>query len=163
MSVSEKIEIRITELLEFEIDNVLNAVRENMIKNDQRVTGKTENSLRKEVIKVSSGINGTLWGANYIDTLEVGISPDEASKKDFKTQGDDLAKWAQAKFGMNEKESVVMGFATATTMRAQGSALFRSPNKLNVYSNERKDLYDRISDAILEIYKQEKVLEDELQ
>ena len=158
MSVTEKIEARITELLEFEIDNISNAVRENMIKNDQRVTGKTENSLRKEVTRVSSGINGILWGANYIDTLEVGISPDEARKQDFTNLATKLHEWYEMKSGL--QEHIKMGFAMAQMQVSYGSALFRSPNKLNVYSNERKDLYDRISDAILEIYKQEKILEE---
>ena len=50
-----------------------------MAANNQVVTGKTANSLRVDV----SGNEGILWGAEHIDTLETGISPQRSNMESF--------------------------------------------------------------------------------
>ena len=66
---------RVSDVLIRNLEATKEDVKKSMAANNQVVTGKTANSLRVDV----SGNEGILWGAEHIDTLETGISPQRSN------------------------------------------------------------------------------------
>ena len=70
---------RVSDVLRRNLEATKEDVKKSMAANNQVVTGKTANSLRVDV----SENEGILWGAEHIDTLETGISPQRSNMESF--------------------------------------------------------------------------------
>lgn len=135
---------------EFEFSRV--KIIENMVRNNQMVTGKTANSLRVETTENE----GVLWGADYFDTLETGISPFQSRQNPFSFTYYKLKSWYHQKgITNNAGDDSRIGMATVN-QREIGSVLFRKTGGTptgNVFRKEInplvKNIGDRIGDKII--------------
>ena len=140
------------------LDTTIEAIKQNMARNNQVVTGKTQNSLRKEV----DGSEGAIIGLDHIDTLELGISPQRSQMESWVTTWNGLFKWYDAKFSFSDIQ-IRSKLATSATsnQKEKGSVLFRKlqgGRQGNVYSNEIQPLSDRIMNEISDIFINTKIL-----
>ena len=147
---------RVSDVLRRNLEITKEDVKKSMAANNQVVTGKTANSLRVDV----SGNEGILWGAEHIDTLETGISPQRSNMESWTKTWAGLFHWVQNK-GFIYDMSKASSFATRATeiQREQGSVLFRAGGRFNVYSDKVEPLVERIKDELGEIIINTKILE----
>lgn len=140
---------------EFEFSRV--KIIENMVRNDQMVSGRTANSLRVETTEKE----GVLWGADYFDTLETGISPFESNKHPFSFTYYKLKSWYHQKgITNNASDDSRIGMATVN-QREIGSLLFRSTKGTptgNVFRKEINPLVTNIGNRIGDLIINTKIL-----
>ncbi|MDD4210353.1 MAG: hypothetical protein PHI52_08475, partial [Bacteroidales bacterium] len=84
---------RVSDVLRRNLEATKEDVKKSMAANNQVVTGKTANSLRVDV----SGNEGILWGAEHIDTLEIGISPQRSNMESFNATFLGINQWQQSR------------------------------------------------------------------
>ena len=147
---------RVSDVLRRNLEITKEDVKKSMAANNQVVTGKTANSLRVDV----SENEGILWGAEHIDTLEIGISPQRSNMESWIKTWAGLFHWVQNK-GFIYDMSKASFFAIRATeiQREQGSVLFRAGGRFNVYSDKVEPLVERIKDELGEIIINTKILE----
>lgn len=147
---------RVSDVLRRNLEVTKEDVKKSMAANNQVVTSKTANSLRVDV----SENEGILWGAEHIDTLETGISPQRSNMESWTKTWAGLFHWVQNK-GFIYDMSKASFFATRATeiQREQGSVLFRAGGRFNVYSDKVEPLVERIKDELGEIIINTKILE----
>ena len=128
-------------ILERNLTKLKDDTARNMQSNDQVVTGKTLNSLRVE----AEGNTGALYGADHIDTLEVGISPERSRQDSWTHVFAGLFRWVQNR-GFIYDMSQASAFAVKATenQREFGSRLFRQGGGKNVYSAEIDPMVEQI-------------------
>lgn len=129
-------------VLSEELQTTSNKIGENMVRNDQVVTGRTKNSLR---VEVANNV-GAIWGAGHIDTLETGISPqrsrlentlDAVYRKIHVWQGNRGFSWKKQH-----------SFAAARKQQIVGSVLYRLGGRTDVFTSEEIPTIKRISDRL---------------
>lgn len=151
---------KIEGVLSRNLDTTIEAIKQNMVKNNQVVSGKTQNSLRKEI----NGNEGAIIGLDHIDTLEIGISPQRSQIEMFGHTMAALMTWVEAKQGFTFNFGITKGrwaYLATRNQRDVGSVLFRSLNggrRGNVYSNEIQPLTDRIMNEIGDVIINTKIL-----
>jgi hypothetical protein len=141
MLISELVRFTDTVLSE-ELQTTSNKIGENMVRNNQVVTGRTKNSLRVDV----GGNVGAIWGAGHIDTLETGIT---AERSRLENTLDALYRkmhvWqANRGFGWKKQQS----FNAAAKQQISGSLLKRLGGRTDVFTSEELPTLKRISDRL---------------
>ena len=127
----------------------------NMQSNDQVVTGKTLNSLRVE----ASGNIGTLYGADHIDTLEVGISPERSRQDSWTHVFAGLFRWVQNRgFIYDMSQSSAFAVKATENQREFGSRLFRQGGGKNVYSAEIDPMTEQIKNELGDVFLNVKIV-----
>ena len=130
-------------ILREELEDLRTRIIDNMTAADQVVTGKTRDSMRVTV----QGNAGVLTGRQAFATLETGSRPwNRKPKRTPKWFADLIGEWIEAKnLDLNQ-------WAVAHTIIHQGSSLYRSGGRADIYSPELQKTIDRIGDRILSRY-----------
>lgn len=130
-------------ILREELEDLRTRIIYNMTAADQVVTGKTRDSMRVTV----QGNAGVLTGRQAFATLETGSRPwSRKPKRTPKWFADLIGEWLEAKnLDLNQ-------WAVAHTIIHQGSSLYRSGGRADIYSPELQKTIDRIGDRILSRY-----------
>lgn len=130
-------------ILREELEGLRTRIIDNMTAADQVVTGKTRDSMRVTV----QGNAGVLTGRQAFATLETGSRPwSRKPKRTPKWFADLIGEWIEAKnLDLNQ-------WAVAHTIIHQGSSLYRSGGRADIYSPELQKTIDRIGDRILSRY-----------
>lgn len=130
-------------ILREELEDLRTRIIDNMTAADQVVTGKTRDSMRVTV----QGNAGVLTGRQAFATLETGSRPwSRKPKRTPKWFADLIGEWIEAKnLDLNQ-------WAVAHTLIHQGSSLYRSGGRADIYSPELQKTIDRIGDRILSRY-----------
>lgn len=116
--------------------------------NDQYVTGKTAASLHTETTDDS----GILYGADYFDTLETGISPFQANMYPFRPYFTGVDKWMMLR-GIDGDPMFVIN-----KHRKEGSVLFRAGGRTDVFTNKVNPLTQRIGQRLTNRFVNIKIL-----
>lgn len=126
-----------------ELEDLKRRITENMGKADQIVTGKTRDSMQVEVRSLA----GVLTGRQAFATLETGSRPwSRPPKRVPKWFADLIGEWITAK-GLDLNQ-----WAVAHNIIHQGSQLYRTGGRADVYSPELQKTVDRIGERILDQY-----------
>ena len=138
-------------ILERNLTKLKDDTARNMQSNDQVVTGKTLNSLRVE----ASGNIGTLYGADHIDTLEVGISPERSRLQTWQNKFAGFNIWQQARgLGWTNRN-----IASAVSIQEQqGSIMHRFGITKNVYSGEIDPMMAQIGNELGDVFLNVKIV-----
>ena len=126
-----------------ELEDLKRRITENMGKADQIVTGKTRDSMTASV----QGLAGVLTGRQAFATLETGSRPwSRPPKRVPRWFADIIGEWIAAK-GLDLNQ-----WAVAHSIIHQGSQLYRTGGRSDVYSPELQKTVDRIGERILDQY-----------
>lgn len=133
----------IRDILRDELESLRTRIAENMGKADQIVTGKTRDSMQVEV----NGLAGVLTGRRAFAALETGSRPwSRKPKRVPRFFADLIGEWIDAK-GLDLNK-----WAVAHTLIHQGSKLYRTGGRADIYSPELQKTVDRIGDRVLDRY-----------
>ena len=155
MSVIIDLTPKVEEVLDRELKITSENIKQNMQRNNQVATRRTIASINHKAI----GVYGYIAGAEHIDTLEKGISPERSRLFTWKDTYLGLRTWYQAK-GISTGFYQDRRIAVATTFQRQvGSVLYRKGGRFDVYSNEVDPLIERIKNAIGNIIINTKIIE----
>jgi hypothetical protein len=133
----------IRQILLEELEDLRQRIIENMGRADQIVSGKTRDSLQVNVRELS----GVLTGRQAFATLENGSRPwSRKPKRTPKWFADIIGEWIDAK-GLDLNK-----WAVAHTIIHEGSKLYRTGGRADVYSPEIQRTMDRIGDRIMSKY-----------
>jgi hypothetical protein len=126
-----------------ELADLKRRIGENMTRAGQNATGKTREGMTVTV----QGNAGVLTGRPYFATLETGSRPwSRKPKRVPKFFADIIGEWIEAK-GLDLNK-----WAVAHTIIHQGSKLYRTGGRADIYSPELQKTVDRIGDRILDRY-----------
>lgn len=147
---------KIEGVLSRNLDVTIGEIKESIISNNQYVTGKTSNSLRKKV----SQNTGIVYGAEHFETLEKGISPEFSQKQSFIMLAEKLDMWLWQKHGTTIFKNIAPPnqFNAYENQRQFGSTLFRQGGRANVYTDKIQPLTDRIMNEIGDVIINTKIL-----
>lgn len=129
----------------------LEALRERIIRNmddaDQIVTGKTRDSLVVTTGDQPAGPFGVLTGRQAFATLETGSRPwSRPPKRVPKFFADLIGEWIDAKdLDLNK-------WAVAHTLIHEGSKLYRTGGRADIYTPEIAQAMENLGDRIIERY-----------
>lgn len=133
----------IRQILLEELEDLRQRIIENMGRADQIVSGKTRDSLQVNVRELS----GVLTGRQAFATLENGSRPwSRPPKRTPKWFADIIGEWIDAK-GLDLNK-----WAVAHTIIHEGSKLYRTGGRADIYSPEIQRTMDRIGDRIMSKY-----------
>lgn len=133
----------IRQILLEELEALRGRIAGNMASADKVVTGGTRDSMRVSV----QGLAGVLTGRQAFATLETGSRPwSRKPKRTPKWFADLIGEWIDNR-GLDLNK-----WAVAHTIIHQGSALYRSGGRADIYSPEIQTAIDRIGDRILSRY-----------
>lgn len=133
----------IRQILLEELEALRGRIAENMASADKVVTGRTRDSMQVSV----QGLAGVLTGRQAFATLETGSRPwSRKPKRTPKWFADLIGEWIDNR-GLDLNK-----WAVAHTIIHQGSALYRSGGRADIYSPEIQKAVDRIGDRILSRY-----------
>jgi len=133
----------IRQILLEELEALRGRIAENMASADKVVTGRTRDSMQVSV----QGLAGVLTGRQAFATLETGSRPwSRKPKSTPKWFADLIGEWIDNR-GLDLNK-----WAVAHTIIHQGSALYRSGGRADIYSPEIQKAIDRIGDRILSRY-----------
>lgn len=133
----------IRQILLEELEALRGRIAENMASADKVVTGGTRDSMQVSV----QGLAGVLTGRQAFATLETGSRPwSRKPKRTPKWFADLIGEWIDNR-GLDLNK-----WAVAHTIIHQGSALYRSGGRADIYSPEIQKAVDRIGDRILSRY-----------
>lgn len=128
-----------------ELRNLRQRIADNIRKNGQTASGRSERSLNVQ----EEGDSIVLYGRRAFDTLERGTPPlgDRIQTLPF---AHILHRWAMDK-GISfsdDKERWSFAFALAKKIKREGSALYRDGGRADVYSNEIPKTLERINQSL---------------
>ena len=133
----------ICKILLEELEDLKRRITENLGKADQIVSGKTRDSMTASV----QGLAGVLTGRQAFATLETGSRPwSRPPKRVPRWFADIIGEWIAAK-GLDLNQ-----WAVAHSIIHQGSQLYRTGGRSDVYSPELQKTVDRIGERILDQY-----------
>lgn len=133
----------IRQILREELEDLRKRIIENMGKADQIVSGKTRDSMQVEV----RGDGGVLTGRQAFATLETGSAPwSKKPKRVPKWFADLIGEWIDRR-GLDLNQ-----WAVAHSIIHNGSKLYRSGGRADIYSPEIQKTMDRLGDRIVERY-----------
>lgn len=133
----------IRQIIREELEALRTRITENMESADQIVSGKTRDSMKVSVQNNS----GVLTGRQAFATLETGSRPwSKKPKRTPKWFADLIGEW------INNRGLDLNQWAVAHTIIHQGSKLYRSGGRADIYSPELQKAVDRIGERILDQY-----------
>ena len=147
--------IDISNIIIDELEKTKSDIINSMKSNNQYVTGRTAASL---YVKADND-SGAIYGADYIDTLEKGISPERSRQNPFRETYSGLLRWYQSKgysTGFTKDRRV---YVAAVNQRVVGSVLFRQGGRFNVYSDKVNPLVNNIKERVADVIINTKILE----
>ena len=137
----------IRQILREELEALRVRIIQNMGRADQIVTGKTRDSLVVETGEQATGAYGVLTGRQAFATLETGSRPwSRPPAKVPKYFADLIGEWIEAK-GLDLNK-----WAVAHTIIHQGSKLYRTGGRADIYTPEIAQAMENLGDRILERY-----------
>lgn len=137
-------QLDIRDILFEELERTRLEIISSMKTNNQYVTGKTAASLHTEATNDS----GILYGADYFDTLETGISPFQSKMNPFSYTFYRLKTWYHKKgITNNAGDDPRIGMATVN-QREIGSVLFRKGGRTDVFTDKVNPLTQRIGKRV---------------
>lgn len=116
----------------------------------QVASGKTRASFSIENV---SNEGGELWGNKYVGVLETGRKPGKVPYQ-FR---DILKRWALAK-GLtfkDEKDLNRFAYFVAQKIRNEGTKLFRSGMREDIFETPIKDFTERLNERIYAVYQKQ--------
>jgi hypothetical protein len=137
-------------VLKKELERTVYDIKINMLNNNQVVTGRTARSLYTQV----DGTMGFIAGAEHVDTLEKGISPERSRLQSARTTYFAMRDWMNNK-GLQSKYA----YKATLNQRKVGSLLYRRGGRKDVYTNEVEPLVARISEQIGDIFINTKIID----
>lgn len=137
------IEQEIRDIIREELEALRERIIENMSAAGQHATGKTRDSLQVEIGELS----GVLTGRRAFATLERGSRPwSKQPKRVPKFFADLIGEWIEAK-GLDLNK-----WAVARTLIREGSKLYRTGGREDIYSPEIEKAGMAIADRVVERY-----------
>ena len=133
------------EVVTRELQSLAKRIAENIRRNGQTASGRSERSLVVE----ETGDTVTLYGRRYFQSLERGTPPlgDRIQILPF---AHILHRWAMDK-GISfsdDRERWSFAFALAKKIKREGSALYRDGGRSDVYSNEIPKTLESINQSL---------------
>lgn len=134
-----------SEIVLRELRNLRQRIADNIRRNGQTASGRSERSLNVQ----DEGDSIVLYGRKAFGTLERGTPPlgDRIQTLPF---AHILHRWAMDK-GISfsdDKERSSFAFALAKKIKREGSALYRDGGRADVYSNEIPKTLERINQSL---------------
>jgi len=145
------ISAKIDKLLINELDTTIHRISQNMERNNQVVSGRTVRSMES----VAKDMIGAIYGAEHIDTLETGITPERSKSEAFVHKYRRMFDWGQAKFGMTKQHA----YLAAVKQEVFGSVLHRLGGRTDVWTSEEQPLMESLKERVAELLINEKWLE----
>jgi hypothetical protein len=137
----------IRQILREELEALRERIIENMSRADQIVTGKTRDSMQVTIGEQEGGMSGVLSGRQAFATLETGSRPwSRPPSRSPRWFADLIGEWIDAK-GLDLNK-----WAVAHTIIHQGSQLYRSGGRSDIYTPEIAQTMENLGDRILERY-----------
>ena len=141
--LTEEIRAILTE----ELEDLRRRITENMGRADQIVTGKTRDSMQIQIGSNAQGEYGVLTGRQAFATLETGSRPwSRPPKRVPRFFADLIGEWIEAK-GLDLNK-----WAVAHSIIHQGSKLYRTGGRADIYSPEIQKTMDNIGNRIKHHY-----------
>lgn len=156
----------IREILSRELAALAERIRQQHTAAGQVASGRTLASIREEVIGDDVSVRGIIYGRFPFGTLETGRQPGAVPKNfvsiirqwiidkgisvqaiPYKRQPSD--KW-QPKYTPQERGELSLAGAIAYKIRTQGTRLYRTGGRSDIYSNAIRESMERISSKIAE-------------
>lgn len=136
-------------ILEEELTNLMSEVIDRQKMSGQYASGKTSDAYSIDVQEMA----GKLLGASYVGVFTRGRKPGGVPK-DFV---DILKRWAQAKniTFTNEKQFNLWANAVKWKIIREGSKLYRSGNRNDIFETPLKEFSDRLQTRLSILYQQE--------
>lgn len=146
--------------IEVMMREVFEQARKDIIANHERegqvASGKTRKSIRSEFTVGVTDVTGTMYGRQYFGALETGSA---AWTKQYrhppKKFVDTIERW------MKDKNITGMSaYLVARKIMREGTALYRSPEKKDIFSTVLNGMEEQIADrmtAIMETYINESI------
>lgn len=147
-----------------EFDSFIKKVVENHVRAGQKASGRTMQSIRKSI----TGEGGVVFARAYFGVLETGRKPGPIPK-DFRSvirqwmrdkgiSADPIPyirkpsrKW-QPKYSPQERGDLSLAGAIAYRIRKEGTRLYRSGGRADIYSNEIPKTVENILDRIMAVF-----------
>lgn len=138
-------------ILERNLGKLKDDAARNMQANDQYVTGQTESQLRVE----ADSTTGILFGAEHMDTLEIGISPERSRAESWQFKFHAFNIWTAARgFAWTDRQIS----RAVSIQEAQGSLMHRMGMKRNVYSAEIQPMVEQIMNELGNVFLNVKIV-----
>lgn len=143
----------IREAIEKELDLVIKTTQDNLIKTGKNVTGKTAQSMRKEVKDDGPKIVGTVYVPKYFKVVETGRRP-TPDKKPSREMLDNIREWANAK-GLTKGAE----WAIATTINKEGTKLWKEGGREDIFTpatdeNAAQSMSERVGSVAVKVFSQ---------
>lgn len=147
-----------------EFDSFIKKVVENHLRAGQKASGRTMQSIRKSI----TDEGGVVFARAYFGVLETGRKPGPVPK-DFRSvirqwmrdkgiSADPIPyirkpsrKW-QPKYSPQERGDLSLAGAIAYRIRKEGTRLYRSGGRADIYSNEIPKTVENILDRIMAVF-----------
>lgn len=141
-----------SEIVLRELKSLAQRIADNIRKNGQTASGRSERSLNVQ----DEGDSIVLYGRKAFETLERGVPPlgDRIQTRSF---AHILHRWAMDK-GISfsdDKERWSFAFSLAKKIKREGSALYRDGGRADVYSNEIPRTIENVRNRISRAFKME--------
>lgn len=144
----------LSDMIEIEemLREVFEQVRQDIIARHERAgqvaSGKTRDSLRSEVVPGISSVTATLYGRKYFAALETGSKPWEKKYKHPPRRFvDTIAQW------MSDKGITgVSAYLVARKIMNEGSSLYRSGGREDIFTPAMKEAEQRIDEEISALF-----------
>ena len=91
--------VNIEEIVSNYLERTVNALKDNLTKNDRVATGKTRDSIKKSVTVNGSKIEGVITSNKALDVIRTGRNPTGGSKTGSSVWFEQLREWVIARNG----------------------------------------------------------------
>ena len=125
------------------------AILENLAKYGRNATGETGRSLRVQM----NPDGGTLFGRKFFSTLEVGRGPTHDFTPHNPTLFQRIMQWVQAKGLVPDDPKMSqssLAYAITNKIHRQGTVLFRTRQRQDIYSSAMQRAVKNINTRLLE-------------
>ena len=137
-------------ILREELEDLRRRIIANMDTAGQTVTGKTARSMQVEVTETGGDTYGILTGRRAFATLERGSRPwSKPPKRVPRFFANIIGEWIKNR-GLEGK---LNAWAVAHSLIHQGSSLYRSGGRDDIYTPEIQRTMDRLGERIIEGYR----------
>jgi len=131
-------------ILSNETNDFLSEVKRNLDNTGTTATGKSKESLRFEITEEGKKIVLTVFGKPYFSVVETGRKP-TPDKKPSRAMIDNITEWLSAR---GKPES--MAWAVATKINKEGTKLWQTGGRTDIYTDLKESFADQIYMAAVE-------------
>lgn len=163
--MSDIVEFSAVKILSEELTTLADRIRENHLRAGQKASGRTAQSIVAQVVHENGSIVGKVLGRHPFATLETGSCPFGSSNYEKipldRPFAEIIRDWMRAKgikvrpmpyktdrahkYSPEERAEMSAANAIAFTIMNEGSKLFRTNGRADIYSNEIPTALERIS------------------